>query len=298
MSEALPSLRLVDIYMRKLRQMNHQELHRLLSGKPQDAAIWIRIAANAGISEAQLRLGRMLLAGDGLPQDQSAAFAWFARAAATDDADALNMLGRCYENGWGVDINPPLAFEHFLRAAQRGHDWAQYNLGHCYLNGIGVRRNPFQAFICYRQAAEQGHSRAMNLLGRCYEEGWGVSADIPAAQTWYRKSAENGCFRGQYNWACMLTDAGKLHAAAEWFLLAAKNGTLKVRRAVARVLLANRHPEFKSSALIALEYCCELGEAEDFYQYGQALQLGVAKAPEPEKAAYWLQRAKECEASC
>ncbi|MDD4914320.1 MAG: tetratricopeptide repeat protein [Methylococcales bacterium] len=289
----IPALRLPDLYLGKLRRMTDQELHRLLGGNQKDAAIWVRMAASQGVTEAQLRLGRMLLAGDGLKQNRTEAFFWFERAAASGDADALNMLGRCYENGWGVAASPSLAFEHFRRSAQRGHDWAQYNLGHCYLDGNGVARNPLQAFICYRQAAMQGHGRAMNLLARCYEEGWGVIANPETAHAWYRKSAEAGYFRGQYNWASILRDAGELDEAANWFLQAARNGNQNIRRIIASVLMTSSHAGFKAGSLMVLESCCEQGEAMDFFRYGQALLLGVAGDPNPEKAAYWLQRANE-----
>ena len=290
MTKKLTTLRLPDLYIRKLKHMTSQELQQLLAGNPKEASVWVRMAAVEGIPEAQIRLGRMLLEGHGLDKNTQEAFAWFQRAAASGDDDALNMLGRCYENGWGIDVNPTLAFQHYCRAAQLGNDWAQYNLGHCYLDGNGTLRDPKQAFYWYSKASAQGHGRAMNLLARCYEEGWGNERDLEAAHGWYRKSAESGYFRGQYNWANILEDAGQLPAAADWFLQAARNGTQNVRRTVATVLRESLHPELKVHGLTVLEYCCENGEAADFYQYGLALLQGWFGKPDPEKAEYWLKR--------
>ena len=287
------ALNLVDIYLCKLKQMTPRQLSRLLAGNPQQAAVWVRVAAMQGLPEAQLRLARMLLEGTGVAKDQTKAFVWFQRAAQSCDADALNMLGRCFENGWGVPVNAASAVDYYRRAAQAGHDWAQYNLGHCYLDGHGIARDPGLAFFWYRQAAKQGHARAINLLGRCYEEGWGVAQDAQAARQCYRKSAEGGYFRGQYNWATLLADEGHLDSAGEWFLLAADNGSQAVRRAVACTLLESKHPYFHALGLSVLARCCQHGEAIDFYRYGRALLLGINGNPDHQQAAYWLRRAEQ-----
>jgi TPR repeat protein len=271
-----PKFSVIDIYLSRLKQMSAQQLSDLLSGKPHEAAVWVRIAAMHGLPEAQLRLGRMLLEGKGVAKDEKEALSWFQRASTTGNADALNMVGRCYENGWGVTADYTVAAEYYQRSAQAGHNWAQYNLGHCYLDGNGVVRDTYKAFVWYRKAADQGHVRAMNLLARCYEEGWGVAIDSEAARTWYRKSAEGGYFRGQYNWATLLANEGQLDSASEWFLLAARNGTPNVRRAVANTLLKSNHPQFQSLGLTILASCCEHGEAPDFYRYGNTLSPNIA----------------------
>ncbi len=285
-------LRLPDLYVGKLLEMSDSQLRQVLSDNPKEASVWIRMAAMQGITAAQIRLGRMLLEGQGLSKNPAAAVTWFQSAADSGDDDAINMLGRCYENGWGVMVNPELAFQHYLRAAQLANAWAQYNLGHCYLDGNGTQRDLYRAFFWYGQAVTQGHGRAMNLLARCYEEGWGVARDMSMAYHWYQKSAESGYFRGQFNWASILADAGQTQAAAEWFLQAARNGTQNVRRTVANVLRASRDAELQAFGLTALEYCCEHGDAQDCYRYAQALLTAGAGKPELDKAEFWLQRAE------
>ncbi len=165
-----------------LSMMGTDELHRVFSGDPSVAAAWVEAAAATGIAEAQVRLGRMLLEGEGVAKDPHGAFACFFCAAQIGDADAQNMLGRCYENGWGTPVDLIGASVCYRRAAHAGLAWAQYNLGHMLLDGIGVTRDREAAFIWYRRAADQGHARAMNLVARCHEEGWGVLRDPVAAQ--------------------------------------------------------------------------------------------------------------------
>jgi uncharacterized protein len=181
----------------------------------------------------------MLLEGNAVPKDVDAAFKWFQRAAAQGHIDAINMVGRCHDMGWGTPEDPGAAAEHFQRAAESGHAWAQYNLGHLYLDGRGVGRDRAIAYSYYLRSAEQGHPRAMSLVGRCCEEGWGRPRDPDAAAGWYERSAQAGYFRGQYNWATHLLEAGRIEEAAHWFELAARSGTPAVREAVLKI--ASRH---------------------------------------------------------
>ena len=80
-----------------LTMMAPQELADLMGGDPADAAPWIAAAARLDIAEAQVRLGRMLLSGEGTDENRPAAFAWFARAAEAGNVEAQNMVGRCCE---------------------------------------------------------------------------------------------------------------------------------------------------------------------------------------------------------
>lgn len=226
----------------RLQRMTGHELHTLLTGDPAEAAVWVRSAAEYGISAAQLRLGRMLLEGTGVPRDQSAALRWFERAADQGDAQAVNMLGRCHENGWGTAVNLQLAAVHYQSSAEAGHDWGQYNLGNLLFDGRGVVRNLQQALQWYLRAANQGHGRAMNLIGRCLEEGWGCPKHPVDAARWYRRSAESGYFRGQFNYALVLAEQGCGAMAVEWFSAAAHTGNADIERAIVNALAGARDP--------------------------------------------------------
>lgn len=230
-----------------LSMMSPAQLRALLSGDASDAASWVEAAAACGMPEAQLRLGRMLLEGQGVARDERAAFACFLCAAESGDADARNMLGRAYENGWGTAPDPARAMVLYRQAAETGLAWAQYNLGHLLLDGNGVARDRDEAFLWYRRAAGQGHSRAMNLVARCFEQGWGVDRDAATARDWYRKSAEGGYFRGAYNYATILAAEGCITGAERWFQSAIDGATEPSRDNIRRALA--RHPDARIRAL-------------------------------------------------
>lgn len=222
-----------------LSMMAPEQLSAALQGE--SAADWVKAAANCGFAEAQVRLGRMLLEGNGIPRDAEAAFACFQSASGGGDADAHNMLGRCSENGWGTPKDYAKAAHHYRIASDAGLDWAHYNLGHMLLSGSGIARDRDAAFACYAKAAANGHVRAMNLLGRCYEEGWGVTPDHASARNWYRRSAFGGYFRGAYNYADMIAAEGCIHNAARWFRCALDAAPQPTRDVMLRAL--SRRPE-------------------------------------------------------
>ncbi len=232
-----------------LSMMAPNELHQVLSSDPQDAAIWVEAAAACGISEAQIRLGRMLLEGDGLARDLHSAFACFLCAAKSGNADALNMLGRCYENGWGTNVDCESAVRCYRRAAEAGLAWAQYNFGHMLLDGAGITRDRKAAFAWYGRSAAQDHARAMNLLARCHEEGWGTPYNPAAAREWYRRSAEGGYFRGAYNYASILASEGNIEDATTWFERALVKATEPTRSHILSMIARHESQEIRAIAL-------------------------------------------------
>ena len=226
----------------RLQRMSYRELQVLLTGDPAEAALWVRSAAEYGVAAAQLRLGRMLLEGNGVDRDERAALLWFTRAGDQGDAEAMNMVGRCYENGWGAPVDLVQAAAHYRRSADAGHDWGEYNLGNLLFDGRGVPQDLEKALRWYLRAARQGHGRAMNLAARCFEEGWGCARSRVEAADWYRRSAETGYFRAQFNYAVLLAEQGEAEAAAEWFTKAAASGDAGILRAIENLLAASSHP--------------------------------------------------------
>ncbi len=193
----------------QLQRMSYRELQKLLTGDPAEAALWVRSAAEYGMPAAQLRLGRMLLEGNGVERDERAAFIWFDRAANRGDAEAMNMAGRCHENGWGVPTDMWKAAE-----AVSGVRGRRPRLGRVQLRQHAVRRTrraPRQggSVAVVSAGLESRHGRAMNLAARCFEEGWGCAKSPAEAAEWYRRSAQTGYFRAQFNYGVLLAELGE-----------------------------------------------------------------------------------------
>jgi TPR repeat protein len=275
----------------QLANTSPEEFALHLAGEPEQAALWIRAAADQGMPDAQALMGQILLDGHGVSQDETQARYWFGKAAAQGHLMGINMLGRCYELGWGGEIDAPAAAIEFKRAAEQGMEWGMYNYANLLLRGNGVDKNETEALNWYRKASALGNAKSLNVIGRFYEEGWLVEADHAIAADYYRQAAEGGDFRGQYNFALLLAEQNNMPDAIYWLHRALDGAHLRFSRTMASTLLSFPKPEFRQIALLAHEKCCQLGETEDYFAYGQALLNDKSKPANTILARTWLMRA-------
>lgn len=238
----------MSFHLRREEVLNVEQLSAMLEENPARAAQAILLAAGEGEVEAQALLGQILLDGRGIAQDQALAMRWFVIAAGQGHLMARNMLGRCHEHGWGCVVDASVAAQHYRIAAEAGLDWAMYNLANLLATGRGVAVDHLQALALYRRAAETGHAKSMNLLGRYLEEGLGCPADPVVARDWYRRSAEGGDFRGQFSFAAVLADEGRIEEALNWLEDAMSKGNLPFLRVSSQSLLASPHPDIRNMA--------------------------------------------------
>ncbi|SFQ55271.1 hypothetical protein SAMN05216567_119118 [Variovorax sp. OK605] len=208
----------------------------ILKGLPAQAATWIAAAARANNADAQAVLGQWLLDGRGMARNEAAAYGWFQRAAAQGHAMASNMAGRCLEHGWGTAQNDQAALAHYRQAAQARLDWGMYNLANMLATGRGAAMDQRQAFEWYQRAADLGHARSMNMVGRYLEEGLVVAQDSARAFACYRTAAEGGDFRGQFSYASMLVEQGRVDEAVGWFERIADSAPAVHRERIALLL--------------------------------------------------------------
>lgn len=223
----------------QLMAMSRTDLTLVLGGDPAQSAPWVEAAAACGMAAAQLRLGRMLLDGTGVPRDLHAALRWFLKAARTGNAEAQNMAGRCLELSWGCDVDLTGAARWFAKSAAAGDAWGEYNYANMLFDGRGVDADQVAAVVLYDRAARRGHARAMNLLARCHEEGWGTPRHAANAAHWYRLSAEAGYFRAQYNHGIELLRQGRRDEARLWLERAGGEADETMRARIAACLAAS-----------------------------------------------------------
>lgn len=238
----------MSFQLRREEILDGDSLKAMLDESPARAAQAILIAAREGVLDAQALLGQILLDGQGIEQDQPLAVRWFEIAAQGGHLMARNMLGRCHEHGWGCVADAAVAVVHYRQAADAGMDWAMYNYANLLATGRGVIEDQLQALNLYRQAAELGHAKSMNLLGRYLEDGRVCPADPQAARDWYRRSALGGDFRGQFSYAAVLADEGKIDEALVWLRKALDGGNLNFLRVASKALLSATDPQIRAFA--------------------------------------------------
>ncbi|MGZ0705728.1 tetratricopeptide repeat protein [Pseudomonas piscis] len=249
--------------LRREERLDGEQLGAMLEESPARAAQAILLAAGQGLVDAQALLGQILLDGRGIEQDPVLALRWFGIAAQGGHLMARNMLGRCHEHGWGCPADPGIAAGHYRQAAAAGLDWGLYNYANLLATGRGVVQDHAQALACYQRAAQLGHAKSMNLLGRYLEEGQVCPADLEAARDWYRRSAEGGDFRGQFSYAAVLAEAGRVGEAVEWLQRALVGGNLNFLRVACAALLNATHPEIRELALAYHQRAAQLGDERD-----------------------------------
>jgi TPR repeat protein len=215
-----------------------------------DSLELVRASALRGVHEAQVLYGQMLLDGEYVERNATAALHWFERAAQGGNLMAVNMVGRCFDQGWGVTRSAYMAEMWFRKAAERGLDWGMYNLATLLTLGEGgVPEDKVAAFHWFRKAADLGHVKSINMLGGFYEDGWVVRADRAMARDYYRRAAIGGDFRGQFNYARFLIQEGDVLGALHWLRQIPGTATPAFMKKVKEFLATFSDGEIKDFAL-------------------------------------------------
>jgi TPR repeat protein len=84
------------------------------------AAFWFRIAGLRGHVDAMFNLGRLYMAGQGVPSDAATAYVWFLRAAKAGDAQAQLIVAMILASGQGAPADPKEALVWYYRAKSAG----------------------------------------------------------------------------------------------------------------------------------------------------------------------------------
>jgi TPR repeat protein len=229
----------------RINAMEAGEVATILSGPPETKAEFVRVAAEAGVPDAQAVYGQMLLHGQGVPADPWQAVRWFNRAAHQHHPMAINMIGRCYEFGWGVEQDKTRAVQFYRSAAEHGLDWGMYNYATQLALGEVVAEDKVAALVWFRKAAAMGNAKAINFIGSFYEDGWVVDRDTAKAAECYARAAEGGDFRGQFNHARMLAEAGRIDEALLWLDRVPATATPAFREKARRFLASSPVAEFR-----------------------------------------------------
>ena len=225
-----------DLTPQDIANTTPEALAELMRG-PRDAlARWVQAAAEAGLGQAQVMLGRMLLEGDGVQRNPHLALEWFKRAAGAGNAQAMEMVAHCYDQGWGVAADPVLATEWFRSCAEAGSDKGMYQYANRLAAGRGAPVDLIRAFAYYEQAAALGHAASTGAVGRFYETGEVVGQDPDRAFEAYGKAAQAGDAHGMFHYARLLHERGQTREAFDWFARVPQHATPEFLREARKAL--------------------------------------------------------------
>lgn len=243
----------VEDLKRMLKSGNPQELYTIAlylfeeAKTPkarQNAAVFLRRAAQGGYVDAQYRLGTLLRADKSDPENGKRALYWLKKAGKKGHLKALNEAAYMMEKGLRVPRTPKIAAKWYAAAAKDGHLGAQYRLGIMYEKGDGLTQNHKQAAGWYMKAAKRGHPLAQSAIGYQYEKGLGVKKDLKTAMNWYMKGAKQGYARPQYNVGVMYAKGRSVAQddvkAVHWLREAAFQSSAEAQRVLGIMYLKGR----------------------------------------------------------
>lgn len=123
-------------------------------------------SAEAGDTQAQVRLGLKYHKGRGIARDYKKALMWYERAAAQGNAEAMFRLGQLYYSGLGMKRNYKKSVIWFKKASAEGSAEARFNLGIMYANGNGVPRDYVLSYMWFNLSGAGGYEPARRQLDR------------------------------------------------------------------------------------------------------------------------------------
>ena len=158
--------------------MSYVNVAQFIYDQQDNAAIWLRQAANNNNAEAQLYLGSIYC-----EKNQSIkAEKWYKKAKSSDDGFILNSIGTFYfKRGMSKD-----AEKMFKIAAEKGNKEGLTNLGYLYL--CQTRYKEAEISLKIALSKYKNDPRIQSILGQLYYK----KKDFPRAEKWLKKAAKNG----------------------------------------------------------------------------------------------------------
>lgn len=179
------------------------------------------------------------------------------KAADNGNVYAMLSLAYMYQNGIDVECDPESAVHWYKRSASSGCGRAKWELAKMYRDGIIVEANSYEFIHWLTAAADAGIREAQYDLSRRYRLGMLVPKDGYLCIDWLKKAAEEAH-----------------HEAAFHLAYAYRDGT-----GIAK------NPELYG---IYKEKARQFGDAEAYYDFGKALEFGLAGCRvDLDEAEYW-----------
>jgi len=136
--------------------------------------------AEAGDTDAQLRVGAAYDFGKGAPRDRVEAAKWYRMAADRGNAEAQNSLGSLFQ----AEKRYEESLTWYGKASAQGHALATNNLAYLHDMGLGVPQDRKKGFELYTRAADLGWAEAMWNIANMYGAGQLGDADMVSACVW------------------------------------------------------------------------------------------------------------------
>lgn len=233
------------------------------------AAPWFEKAAEQGHPQAMRVLGRWLLRGLYVKQDQRKGLLLLRMAADAGELKAHRFLGQAYEDGEGTEKDPERAYQMYEKGARLGSSVCQLEQARCLMNGIGVAENEEEAVYLYQKLDYQNMPKASWALAEYYKTKWCKTACFKI----------KGYEREMYCLEDYKNDAEYLH-----YLQRAVDGEIPAAMREKAALYANQGEEWLSW----MQKAADAGDSKAQYEMG-----GYCEGKDLQEAFRWYLRAAQ-----
>ncbi|KAJ3322750.1 hypothetical protein HDV06_002801 [Boothiomyces sp. JEL0866] len=168
--------------------------------KKLDCTLWLLMAANEGMAEAQFCIAICYQTGI-IQQDYSKAFYFCKKAASQGLSQAQNLVGNYYLEGVGCEADAETAMIWYIKGAEQREPTSIYNIGTLFERGLGVPASITIAIQWYERAARYQSINANNVLGVFHEQGIATPSIPEKAVEYYSTAALYGHPHAEYNLA-------------------------------------------------------------------------------------------------
>lgn len=255
----------------------------------QESLKWRRQAAEGGMTEAQIILGKKLSEYGSLRNDEEARM-WLKKAALNGSEEAKEILKKVPSYGRKRYSNAILA------EAEKGSCDDQLSLGRCYLYGEGVSKDLTLAEKWLKKAAEN-----TTIIGNSKVEAQLLLAEInsnnpPEAQRWYRAAAESGDIGSKIKIANIILSnhpesTETRNEAEQWLYDANSQGDPVAALTLAKFYLT-KEVNKKENVLPLLYDAAGKGSGEAASMIGSIFYEGNIADKDIKKSLEWFKRAK------
>lgn len=172
--------------------------------------------ANGGDSDAQYRVGRLLMMEKDNKQAQRQAIVHLTNAAIGENVAACAYLSTMYATGRGVARNNGEAVRWMKKAADLGDTDSQQRFAQCLASGtLGVTRDSTAAIRWLQTAAVQGHPKAMFQWAQLLATGSLVLSSVSASPSSVTALTYAADPKSAFEWLEKSARAGYVDAARE-----------------------------------------------------------------------------------
>lgn len=266
--------------------------------KTENCLLWYKKAADGGIVEAMVKLGKCYLNGQFTEKDPEKAIYYADQAAARGNAWGLYRMGIYHLEHDRMEA----AFAYFNAASIQGDDKAPFHLGKMYLSGNGVERDIGKAVEAFETAVAREDTRCLVELGNIFYDDIIIERDYDKAFYWYSRAYSAGEKQVALALGHLYLRPSKvqdIHKAEKLFLEAQEteqDGAASLALGHLYYDGIGREIDLKT-AISYFETGAELGEPECRELLGNLYFLGDEELePNYERAFYWFDLLEKADA--